>query len=182
MPNETLPWRAPVRVDTAQTGREFTLEPDAQSRRRIAEALDLLDLPRLQAQFTLEPRGKHGVDVDGRLVAEVVQACVVSLKPVPSQIDQTVKRRYRPAYILARHEANSEVELQITEDEPPEPLEGDTLDLAAIALEELSLALDPYPRCEGVAFGEPDGQGERARDNPFVALRSLREGGDGETS
>ena len=59
------------------------------------------------------------------------------------------------------------------EEDAPEAIESLHYDLAAPALEEYSLALDPYPRAPGAEFSSPDGTSD-ARDNPFAVLKALK--------
>jgi uncharacterized metal-binding protein YceD (DUF177 family) len=65
------------------------------------------------------------------------------------------------------------MELSSLEDDEPELIEGTSIDLAAPVLEELSLALDPYPRAPGVAFESPK-QEKAPADSPFAVLESLK--------
>ena len=60
-------------------------------------------------------------------------------------------------------------------DHPPEPVFGDQLDLGEILAEELSLALDPYPRAPDAdqRLAEFSGDGNDAA-GPFEALARLR--------
>jgi hypothetical protein len=60
-----------------------------------------------------------------------------------------------------------------TEEEPPEDIESARYDLAAPLLEELVLALDPYPRALGVVFESPIA-GELEPESPFAVLKALK--------
>ena len=80
--------------------------------------------------------------VTGRLEADVVQSCVVTFEPVPAKIEAEFDRLFSRD---VPEEALDEVEID-AEAELPEPLVDGRLDLGEILAEELSLALDPYPR------------------------------------
>ena len=67
-----------------------------------------------------------------------MQACVVSLEPVRTTVDEPVEWRF------ARPGAGAPDDLAWDQD--VEPLEGAELDVGEIFAEELVLALDPYPR------------------------------------
>ena len=78
----------------------------------------------------------------GRLAADVAQSCVVTFEPVAAKVEAEFDRLFSgdlPA------ETEGEVEID-PEAEMPEPLVAGKLDLGEILAEELSLALDPYPR------------------------------------
>jgi len=45
---------------------------------------------------------KDGIRIKGRVEAELVQSCVVTLEPVTSQIDQDIDQIYVPGKLEAR--------------------------------------------------------------------------------
>lgn len=103
-------------------------------------------------------------EVTGRLSAEVVQACVVSLEPVVQQVEEAVDLR-----ILSPGQAPSD------DPDGPDEIEadGDAVDLGEALAEQLALALDPYPRAPGAAL--PGAEGEAAAaGSPFAALMAFR--------
>jgi uncharacterized metal-binding protein YceD (DUF177 family) len=127
-----------------RTGLRFT--PDAPQRAAIAKALDLLDLPEMRLEGEAEPHGRDLV-LTARLVARAVQACVVTLAPVPARIDQEVRRRF-----LADWQEPEGEEAEIPEDDTIEPMPV-AIDLAGLAIEALALALPEYPRAKGAELG-----------------------------
>lgn len=160
--------------DIGHDGAVLTLEATAEERGRLAERFGLLALDSLTADLTVT-RGASGIPirVRGRLHASVVQECVVSLDPVPSEINELVETEYAPAA-----EDGTEEAFDPDEPEPPEPLEGDSVDLGELVAQHLSMALDPYPRKEGAEppewDAEPGENGEKEADSPFSALAQLR--------
>ena len=70
-------------------------------------------------------------------------------------------------------EASGELDLDPEADDPPDLLESDRIDLAAYVVEDLALAIDPFPRKPGVAFEAPDQPGELS---PFAVLAKLKGG------
>ncbi len=102
----------------------------------------------------------------------MVQRCVVTLDPVASEIREPVEAEYGPA----SDEGPEEV-VHFDQPEPPEPMEGDSLELGELVAQHLSVALDPYPRKEGTApldWVEPARtEGLVDPDNPFSVLASL---------
>jgi uncharacterized metal-binding protein YceD (DUF177 family) len=99
----------------------------------------------------------------------------VTLEPVPSRHVGRVERRYRVVAKASRRtsrETDSDVEVSDGED-APEVISSTLLDVAAPVLEEVSLALDPYPRAPGVSF-EPPKDEEAGKENPFAVLAKLK--------
>lgn len=114
-------------------------------RAALARRFDLLALDRLEAGLQLELQRDGIVQVSGTLVAELEQSCVVTLEPVPSRLAEEFTLLYGPP------EADSEIELD-GEAEPVEPFEGDRIDVGEAVAQQLSLALDPFPRAPGATI------------------------------
>lgn len=152
-----------VRLDRVPArGLDIEVTASEAERTALGRRFELLDLPGLQAQVTVQP-GMGGVwTVSGRLRAEVVQACIVTLEPVPQSIDETFDLRF-----AAGAKASAD------DPDAPEPLEGDTIDVGAIVADHLSLALDPFPRAPGATY-EPSPDAADAKPNPFAALEQLK--------
>jgi uncharacterized metal-binding protein YceD (DUF177 family) len=164
-------------------GRVYDLEADAAARARIARALGLESLDRLTAHLAVTPGRGGSVEVAGSFAAEAVQACVVSLQPVPARLAQDIARRFvaAPESPVDKKNAAPEAEGWVDPDgEVADPLLGGTIDLGDIVTEELALALDPYPRAPGVAFaGIAPAAGAASSESeagPFAALAALKGG------
>ncbi len=138
----------------------------------IAAYLELADVKSFTGEIALERWRGRGVRLTGKLSADVVQTCVVTLDPVEAHIEATFERRFlQPEKLLKEVEDESDVFVDPTAEDPPEPL-GHEIDLGEILIEELALNLDHYPRKPGVAF-----QGDAAsapRENPFAVLAKLK--------
>jgi uncharacterized metal-binding protein YceD (DUF177 family) len=179
----------PVVIDPMpDSGIAVELCADAGERRALARRFGLLELDALRATGRLE-RGddSHEIRFHGWLEAELAQACVVSLEPVPARIRQAVERRYRrvaPAAGPGASAAPVEV-VWIGEDDEESEIElvsGRTIDVGEAIAEELALALDPYPRAAAaddlvaqdlgphISFGRAE-----PVETPFAALRQLTE-------
>lgn len=149
------------------------LEPGAEARAALAEALGLVRITKVRLQGTLVPSGDAGWRLDATLGATVVQSCVITLEDVKTRIDVPVTRLYTAAAPEVPERAAGEVEWD--GEETAEPL-GAGVDLAAVIAEEVDLALPAYPRAPGAALpaeaSDPDG----ADKNPFDALAVLKSG------
>jgi uncharacterized metal-binding protein YceD (DUF177 family) len=179
----------PVVIDPLpDAGIAVELCADAGERRALARRFGLLALDALRATGRLE-RGddSHELRFRGWLEAELAQACVVSLEPVPASIRQPVERRYRridpaAASALAAEDDTVWVIGEDDEESEVELVSGRTIDLGEAIAEELALALDPYPRAPSaddlvaedlgphISFGAAE-----PAETPFAALRQLTE-------
>lgn len=166
---EALP-RHVVRLETgSRQPIPVHLEPDAAGRAAVAADLGIPAVRKLRLEGRLVPEGRADWRLEARLGATVVQDCVVTLAPVSTRIEEEVARRYvegLPEPGEGEHEMG---------DDEAEPLPA-SLDLGAVLVEALALALPAFPRAEGVELPEtvaaPPGAEpmteERAR--PFAGL------------
>lgn len=163
-------------VDTLPPrGLTLDLEATENERRLLAEVLDIVAVDRLSASLTVTPWRKTGAKVVGTVVADVKQACVVTLDPVDEHIEETVEMKFLPEAEIEQIAPDTEIELATYD--PPEPMEGRNVDLGAVMAEAMALGLDPYPRKPGVEFTpfiEDDGSEDEAA-NPFAALNQLKD-------
>jgi Large ribosomal RNA subunit accumulation protein YceD len=136
------------RVELARLGAHDAIYPisaEAEERDALARRFDLLSLDRLEAEIHLQRLGGAIIRVSGRLIADVVQACVVSLEPVASTIEQEFAVLYGPAQPGKSVVVDLETELV-------EPFEGDAIDIGEAVAQQLAMALDPYPRAPGASL------------------------------
>lgn len=143
----------------------------------IAASFGILGLEKLEAEMVIKPWNRVGLELDGHLIADAVQACVVTLEPVPERIDQRFSLTFLPPEAQAadpKTVAEAEVIVDVDADDPPDPLVGNTLDLGAIATEQLALALDPYPRAPGADLAAALAESDDASTSPFAALSRLK--------
>jgi uncharacterized metal-binding protein YceD (DUF177 family) len=153
----------------------FDLHPDATTRAAMATSLDLLEMPAFRFRGELRPSGRSDYLLEAELTAAVVQPCSVTLAPVPATITETVRRSY-----VSNWQEPEGDEVEMPEDDTQEPL-PEVIDLGAVAIEALALALPLYPRAPGVALGEaafapPGSEPLREADlKPFAGLAALRD-------
>jgi len=168
-----LPVDALKRANT----REIALLPDPEAVLAIRAALGLTGLRKVSLRGELLPEGKRDWRLKAVLGATVTQPCVVTLAPVTTRIDEPVERVWRATPTLPEDEAG---EVEMPEDVSEEPL-GRALDLGAVLVEALALALPAWPRAEGATLGEavytaPGAEPMRDEDaKPFAGLAGLRD-------
>ncbi len=173
-------------------GRYIKLAASDEECAAIARAFKLLAVRALALEGTLAPvAGGPILRLTARLTAEVEQACVVTLDPVPQTLDEPVSWMFGPGED-DRLAGAKEIHLEVEDDDPPDPIEHGMVDLGVVATEVLALGLDPFPRAPGARFDPPpeDGPKGRAADgkgadsageetasggnNPFAVLAALR--------
>ncbi|GAB2179167.1 YceD family protein [Dongia sp. agr-C8] len=164
-----------VEADSVGTHRmERRISANPEERAALARRFDLIGIDRLEAVFTLKRAGGGVIHVQGEIAAEVTQACVVTLAPVPAKISEAFSADFAD---VDDRRPPAESDLDFEAADPPEPIQNGHIDLGELAAEHLSLALDPYPRAPGAAIPaefSPDPDAEAAAErpvNPFSILK-----------
>lgn len=132
--------------------------PSTEEKEAIIAAYGLLDLDAFRADLEIRPWRRQGAAISGRLMAEVVQPCVVTLEPVAATLDERFERTFLPEGEQPNLDAD-EIEIDYEADDPPDAIVDGTIDLGAVACEQFALALDPYPRAAGATVPEAAADG-----------------------
>ena len=160
-------------------GDKVTVATDDAQRAAIARWADVLSVEHFSATADIRKTAPTSFELAFTLHADVTQACVVTLEPVPAHLEHRFSRTLLFTGQARRKapppESAPEVVLDSLEDEGPEEIESLHYDLAGPLLEEFVLALEPYPRRPGVAFEAPGG-GLDAPESPFAVLKGLKSG------
>ncbi|WP_370673625.1 DUF177 domain-containing protein [Pleomorphomonas sp. PLEO] len=171
-----IPFSRPFAWDRVQPrGTPVAFAASPSECEAIAEALGILKVVSASAEFTVAPFRKNGFKITGEVRAEVEQACVVTLDPVPECVSEIVDLRFLPENEI--EPVNDEIEVDVDAEDPPEPILGSTVDLGVLTTEFIAVGLDPYPRKQGVEFTpfiEDDGS-EDEGESPFAGLASLKD-------
>ncbi|TAN01953.1 MAG: DUF177 domain-containing protein [Rhizobiaceae bacterium] len=140
-----------------QKGMPVTIEADETQRHLLAQVHGLLSVGSFRADIVVSNWKSDGVRVNGQVVADITQACVISLDPVESHVEAQISALFVPenSRLAKVHTGNSE-EIVLDADGPdsPEPFSGEKIDVGALAEEYFALAIDPYPRKDGVHLEE----------------------------
>lgn len=132
--------RAVARDRLPAAGLDLRLAADAAERDALAARFGLLRLDRLEAELHLRKTAR-GLSCRGTVLAEAVQACVVSGAPVPARLEVSVDLRFEP------EEPAAAVEVELgPESLDTLPLADGGADVGEAVAQTLALALDPYPR------------------------------------
>lgn len=154
----------PVAIDRIGTaGLDMVVEADAAELTAIAARLLLPEVERLRCSFRLKRLEDSVIEASGTLEAGVTQTCVVTLDEFKQVIAEDFTVRFVP-------------EGSETEDDDPDspdqiPYPAGLIDIGEATIEQLALALDPYPRRPGL-----EGPEEEVPEipNKFAALAALR--------
>ncbi len=164
----------PLAIEDMGTGtKTYRLKADAKQLSYIAEILKVEGIDSFNAEIKVTfSRKLHRIDVSGFVEADVEQTSVISL--------EKFVKHYNPEFALFFDTELTEKQLHDMEfevdDEVPDVVENGQIDLAAIAMEQLALALDDFPRREGEVFEFKSEFDEEttAKQNPFAALAALK--------
>ena len=177
-PEPSPEFSRPVRLE--RLGRKATVKEisaTARERAALARRFGLLGLDRLAATLRIGAADGAGlIQLDGHLSAEAVQACVVTLEPVASRVEEDFRLFYSLKGDPVEADAR-EIVVEPEGEDPPEPLGPAGIDLGEVAAQQLVLALDSYPRAPGAADTVPieEERGPKpAADGPFAVLGSLK--------
>jgi uncharacterized metal-binding protein YceD (DUF177 family) len=168
-----------VRIDKLPvSGRSIEVDADEGERAAIAEAMKVLSVERFVASLSVVPL-RGGLRAQGRLDADVTQASVVSFEPVSETISEEIDRVFLPASKEARAPApGAEVFVDLDDDDFPDHIDGPEVDLSALLLETLALALDPYPRLPGESLDALGLKPNEEDSGPFAKLAGLKRSTD----
>lgn len=162
-----------------------TIEATEVERQALARRLELEAIGSLTATIRLRPaRGGQMVRVSGRLEADVVQTCVVSLESVPAHVSEEFEALFAPPSMIEEEGDEIDIDPTLEDEDVPEPMVNNRIDIGELTTQYLSLGLDPYPRAPDAAFEEIDeamdeeeDPAEPAKPNPFAVLERLKRGG-----
>jgi hypothetical protein len=140
-----------------EKGFPLTIEADEKQRAQLAAIHGLLAVERFRADLLIESWKRDGVRVSGSVEADIVQECVVTLEPLAAEIREDVATLFVPERSALTHPAMPNGEILLSPDgaDSPDTYSGDTIDIGALAEEIFGLAIDPYPRKDGVSLQPP---------------------------
>lgn len=165
-----------------RNGLSMTIRAEPEEREALARRLDLLALDRLEAIVEFREKA-DGFVLEGDLVADLAQRCVVSLQPVPVRIEEHFTQYFSEnapsdAELMQRAmEEGLDFFAEAEDDEIPDPIVNGRIDAGEAMVQQLAVMLDPYPRLpaaelparrRGVTLNAEDEPLEKA--NPFAEL------------
>ena len=142
--------------------------------RDLAALFELPAVHSVTAALVARPLPKGALGLEGRVVARLGRLCVVTDEPFDQDFAEPVSRRYLPD--LPEADAG-EVEVGALDEDAPDPLPPEGVDLLELVREVLALGLDPHPRAPDadIAALEYEPEEDEEPPGPFDALAGLRE-------
>ncbi len=154
-----------------ESGSECEIAANEAERAALAKRFGLLELGSLEARLSLRrERGSPLIKLAGRLTADLVQACVVSLEPVPERVEES----FELLFTLEPAPETAEVHVEAEDEDIPEPVGPGGIDLGEAVAQQLSLAMNPYPRAEGASLERAEWGAEGGPQSPFAVLERLK--------
>ncbi len=164
----------PLKVEDMGSGdKTYRLQADAAQLAFIGQVLKVDAVQRFEAELTVRfYRKEHRIDVNGTVSADVTQTSVISLEPFIKPYHSEFSVFYDTELTRAQLQ---ELDFEF-DDEVPDLVENGQIDLGAIAMEQLALVLDDFPRREGEVFEFKSEFDEEttAAAHPFAALAKLK--------
>ncbi len=142
--------------------------------RDLATLFDLPAVHSVEAVFTVRPLPEGALELEGRVAARLRRLCVVTAELFDEDFAEPERRHYLPGPVEADAR---EIEVAALEEDAPEPLPPDGVDLLELVSEVLALGLDPHPRAPGADIAELDYEPEADEEptGPFAGLAALKE-------
>ena len=164
----------PLKIaDLKQNEYKFLLDADAAELVDISEILQVEKVHYFKAEIKVRPNiREHMLRVWGQVKAELELQSVITLKnfrqkyDVPFELFFDTKATYKDLREMAA-DINADV---------PDIVENGTINLADIAVEQIALQIDDYPRAKGEVFRfqAPVAEDAPEKQNPFAVLQKLK--------
>ena len=162
----------PLKIeDLGQGEQKYTLIADKDQLEFLTDVLQVPSVKSFEANIWLKFYKKRGIlDVWGDVKANIGLISVISL----DEFDKLHQTDFKITYDTnATYEEIKEQDDDIMADIPDIIINGE-INLADIAIEQLALVLDDYPRKEGEVFDEVIEDASPIRNNPFAVLEKLQ--------
>lgn len=168
-----------VLTEIAGDGYDARLEANKAQRDAMASRFKITAVDEFVAKIHLFYHKSRGeIDVHGVIDAKIEQECVVSLQPV-----ETVVTGDFDETLVIEGQGKMPQEKDEDDDIPDKlyiSIDPGPIDLAEIAVQNLSLLIPDYPRKPGASIDDryaPGGGSEKdiEKDTPFSVLRELQE-------
>lgn len=144
-------WIQPSRIP--QSGQEINLAPDKEELEIIADEAGVDAVLEFSCIISLLPWRRTGLKIKGVLSCVVRQTCVATLEPLENPVNDTFERYFLSEARKGRDEPeiiDGEMVLDPERDDFPDMVSGDRLNLWEIAIEQMVLTVDIFPRASNV--------------------------------
>lgn len=164
-----------LETDMGERGLRATRTATDEERVELARELDIPSCESLRVDYEIKPLGGGRYTFTGTLEADMTQACVVTLDPVPAHVLDTFAVELGPVEALEDAPPESG-DREVSSVADVEPIENGRIEVGAIVFGIVSAALPPYPRKAGAEFDwiDPKNAADPEAANPFAALAKLK--------
>ncbi|WP_375204130.1 YceD family protein [Hyphococcus sp.] len=148
--------------DVGRAGKKFQLSASKAERERIAARLETPSVESLEGEMTVTA-SRTMIRITGDIKAALTRECVASLE----SMTETIAEPFEVQFTRVPPEDDGAEEEDL---DAPEYLDGAALDLGELLVQQLSLAMDPFPRKEGAeSLAEAYAPAENV--SPFAVLK-----------
>jgi uncharacterized metal-binding protein YceD (DUF177 family) len=152
------------------TGIEQDIEARPAERAALAKRFSLLELKKLTAHLSLALAHDQGIHVTGKIKADIVQNCVVTLDPVTTPLDLDIDLMFVPDGARPVGAGSPDVD---SVDEEFEIYLGGRIDLGEMVAQHMGISIDPYPRKPDARLSTTQFGPAAERPRPFSKLADL---------
>jgi len=160
---------------------ELDLSATAEQRVALAKRMNVDGLEDFQAHVSLILLKNSDVDMTATFSAKVRQPCVITTKPVISDLKATFSMTYSKVIEDDEEEDDEDFDDFESQYDPPEPLIDGQIDVGETLTEQLALEIPPFPRVKGAVFDGFETVSKTLskevfeKKNPFAVLSQLKE-------
>lgn len=164
-----------IKVDNLpNTEQHYRLKADEEDFKRIQEILKIPAVKSFSADIRLRLDHKTNIlKLWGQAKADLVLQSVISLENFDKSYENDFELTYDTKATL-KSQREEEEEISIDDDTPDVVING-VIDLSDIAIEQIALIMDDYPRKAGEKFEfKSEFSEENEKKNPFEVLKKLK--------
>ena len=121
----------------------------------------------MKAQLAVQPKMQQIVTVTGKIKADIVQRCVVTLEPMTTHIDVDVTTNFIPA---EHHQEGAGSPYADDMEDECDVYSGGKIDLGEMVAQHLGVNFDPYPRKASVPLVAVEFGAKIEKPQPFAGL------------
>lgn len=171
LPLENAPWIIKAKT-VGNSGLAGKIEASEADLKALATALDLLRCDRLAVTYRVKPMGRDRFKASGRIEADLVHPCIVTLDPVPQAVREDFSVEFWPAEEAGEDLPEGEINLDADQ---PERMEHGEIALGHLVYELIAVGMDPFPRSPGADAAEAELLRDQPKpESPFAALKKLK--------
>lgn len=162
----------PLQIDELGQGEQsYNLRADKEQLYTLAEILQVPFVNNFSADIKLKFQKKRGIlEVYGTVKANLGLISVISLEP----FDKDYTADFKVIYDTNATYEDIYTDDDDIKDDVPDIVYDGKIDLGDIAIEQIALVMDDYPRKEGEIFEEIVEDNEPIKNNPFAELVKLK--------